>query len=212
MKRGVGMAVHNTAASSRSFHLTELVTAALMCSSVILTLCPSPHSRRPLQRGTEVRFDGGCGDEFRIETQDGTTFQGRLLSNDGSLLVMRHGASGLGTIALGDVTSVLRVKRATGTGFLIGSIVGAGVGCVAAAVWYESEKPRHVDRPFGYVWAPVGEIVAIIVSATVVGGVVGGIIGHSSQRLGPVQLEALPMCLSPFGDITPIKLSLTVDF
>jgi len=44
------------------------------------------------------------------------------------------------------------------------------------------------------------------------GGVVGGIFGHNTQRLSPVQLEALPLCLSPSGDIIPVKMNLAINF
>ncbi len=184
-------------------HLNEMVTAAVICSAVILTLCPYAYSRSGLR----------CGDEFRIETQDGTTFQGKLLSNNGNLLALRHGASGLHTIALGDVASAFRVKRRTGTGILIGSVFGTGVGLIIAKVVdHNREHKKGLLEIPGEIEETIATFVLITLAGGIVGGSVGGIIGHSTQRLGPVQLEALPMCTSPSGNIVPIKINLAVNF
>jgi len=183
--------------------MSACIKLALICSTVFLALCHCAYSRSDLR----------CGDEFRIETQGGTTFQGKLLSNDGNLLALRHGASGLHTIALGDVVSAFRVKRRTGTGILIGSVVGTGVGLIIAKV---VDHNREHKKGLLEIPAEMGETLAtfmlITLAGGIVGGSVGGIIGHSTQRLGPVQLEALPMCFSPSGDIVPIKVNLTINF
>lgn len=190
--------------------LNKTMTAAIICSVVILTLCPYAHSQKRHRQRAEIRFEARCGDEFRIETQDGTTFQGKLLSNNGNLLTLRHGASGLHTIALGDVTSAFRVKRRTGSGILLGSVLGASVGSVAAKIWYDKENKKK-SNGFNF-FIPIAEIAAMVIGGTLVGGIVGSIIGHRTQKLGPVQLEALPMCASASGDIVPIKINLAINF
>jgi len=198
-------AVHKTVSASMRSLLNKTMTVAIICSVVILTLCPYAHSQKRHRQRAEIRFEARCGDEFRIETQDGTTFQGRLLSNNGNLLTLRHGASGLHTIALGDVTSAFRVKRRTVFGAVSGFAIGTGVGIFVAIKW--DEKQTHERFEFH-----IGEIAAIIIGGTLVGGIVGGIIGHRTQKLGPVQLEALPMCASASGDIVPIKINLAINF
>ncbi len=203
LKRKAGTAIHSTVPASVRFHLNEMVTAAVICSAVISTLCPCAYSQSDLR----------CGDEFRIETQDGTIFQGNLLSNDGNLLALRHGRSGLHTIALVDVASAFRVKRRTGTGMLIGSVFGAGLGFLAAKQWCRSGGEKQCPPGTWFCMdVPIAEIVAIIFSGTLAGGILGGIIGQSIQRLGEVQLEALPMCASPTGNTAPIKIYFAVDF
>ena len=208
MKLKTRTAVHKTVSASMRSLLNKTMTAAIICSVVILTLCPYAHSQRRHRQRAEIRFEARCGDEFRIETQDGTTFQGRLLSNNGNLLTLRHGASGLHTIALEDVTSAFRVKRRTGSGILLGSVLGASVGGVAAKIWYDKEKKKEQR----WLWIPIAEIAGMIIGGTLVGGIVGGIIGHSTQKLGPVQLEALPMCASASGGLVPIKINLSINF
>jgi len=52
-----------------------IMTTAIIFLAFIMTLCPSAHSRSGFH----------CGKEFRIETQDGITFQGRLLLNNGNV-------------------------------------------------------------------------------------------------------------------------------
>ncbi len=198
-------AVHKTVSASMRSLLNKTMTVAIICSVVILTLCPYAHSQKRHRQRAEIRFEARCGDEFRIETQDGTTFQGRLLSNNGNLLTLRHGASGLHTIALGDVTSAVRVKRHTVFGAVSGFAIGTGVGIFVAKKW--DEKQAHKWLEFH-----IGEIAAIIIGGALVGGIVGGIIGHRTQKLGPVQLEALPMCASASGDIVPIKINLAINF
>ena len=184
--------------------MSACIKLALICSTVILTLCHCAYSRSDLR----------CGDEFRIETQDGTTFQGKLLSNNGNLLALRHGASGLHTIALEDVASAFRVKRRTGTGILIGSVFGTAVGLVAAKAVNDNWecKKKEAFGCLGEIDDRIATFVLITLAGGIVGGSVGGIIGHSTQRLGPVQLEALPMCISPSGNIVPIKINLAVNF
>jgi len=99
-----------------------IMTTAIIFLAFIMTLCPSAHSRSGFH----------CGKEFRIETQDGITFQGRLLLNNGNVLALRHGTSGLRIIALGDAANAFRVKRRTGTGILIGTLVGTGAAFILA--------------------------------------------------------------------------------
>jgi hypothetical protein len=199
----------NTVSLIMRFHLTEAVTVVLMFSTVVLTLCPDAYCGRPRRRSVESWTEARCGAELRVETINGATFQGDLLSKSGNSLVLRQGGSGLQTIPLGDVTRVFHVKRTTGTGILIGSVVGTGIGCLAAKVWYDTEKKRHADE---WLWIPAVEIGAIVAVGTLVGGVLGGIIGHNAQSLGPVQLETLPTCTSPSGDIIPIKVSFAISF
>lgn len=205
MKLKTRTAVHKTVSASMRSLLNKTMTAAIICSVVILTLCPYAHSQKRHRQRAEIRFEARCGDEFRIETQDGTTFQGKLLSNNGNLLTLRHGASGLHTIALEDMTSAFRVKRRTVFGAVSGFAIGTGVGIFVAIKW--DEKQAHEWLEFH-----IGEIAAIIIAGTLVGGIVGGIIGHRTQKLGPVQLEALPMCASASGDIVPIKINLAINF
>lgn len=171
----------------------RIMTATIIFLAFIITLCPSAHSQSSFK----------CGKEFRIETQDGITFQGKLLANDGNLLALRHKTSGLHTIELGDVASAYSVKRRTGTGILIGSLVGIGVGFMVGL---------EIDQYGNYQMLPPANFMLQMVSLGIFGGFMGGIIGHSIQRLGPVQLEALPICLSPSGDIIPLKVNFAINF
>lgn len=178
--------------------MTARIIAIMICSAVILTLCPYAHSRSGLQRG----------DEFRIETHDGTVFQGELQRNDGHFLTLWSGASGLHTIALDDVKTVFRVKRLTVMGGLLGSVAGMGLGVAVVAMVNSNREPGGL----GEIDERIAEGVAITILGGIAGGIIGGHIGRGTQSLREVQLEAMPICFSPSGDTFPIKMNFVFNF
>ncbi len=171
---------------------------SIICLTLILSLCPRAHSQSGLR----------CGDEFRIETQDGTMFQGDLRWNDGDFLVLWNATSGSHTIWLSDVRSVFLVKRNTAMGIFIGSVAGIGLGL--ATVWAVNSNREQGD--LGEIGSRIAEGVAITFVGGVVGCLVGEHLGQSSQRLREVQLEALPTCFSPSRDMIPLRVKFAFNF
>ena len=205
LKRQTTTTTHNTTPASKRSHVSDVVTATVMWIAVIMSLCPNASGQSDLL----------CGNEYRIETKDGATFQGTLLSNNGNLLALGPGASGLHTVALADVANVFRVERRAGQGAQTGAILGTVLGCAVALAWYRHRDEeictldgrRCVDAD-----RQRAEFVAIAMAGTCAGALVGYIIGHSTQRLDAVKLEALPMCATSSGDLPPIRISFVVYF
>jgi hypothetical protein len=168
-----------------------------------MVLCPCAYSRSGHR----------CGDEFRIETVDGTTFQGKLRLNNGDSLVLQYwGPSQLHTIALSDVKSAFRVKRSSGTGLFLGLIAGTGIGIAVATAVEKGCKSDEFLGCLGDIDRQIAQGVAITLSCGIIGAVIGAILGRTIQRLGEVQLEALPMCISPSDDTIPFKVSFAINF
>jgi hypothetical protein len=178
--------------------MTTRIIAIITCSAVILTLCPYAHSRSDLQRG----------DEFRIETHDGSMFQGELQRNDGHLLSFWSDTSGPRRIALSDVKTVFRVKRYTLMGGCLGSLAGMGLGIAVVAVVNSNRETGNLSD----IGDRIAEGVAITIIGGLAGGMVGGHIGRRTQRLDEVPLEALPICFSPSGDTFPIRVNFVINF
>jgi hypothetical protein len=54
--------------------------------------------------------------------------------------------------------------------------------------------------------------VAFVIGGTFVGCVLGAIVGGASQKIGPVEVEALPMCTSSSGDKSPLQIQFSIGF
>jgi hypothetical protein len=181
----------------------------LIMISILLALGPLAYCKSEL----------GCGDVFRIETREGSIFQGKLKYNNGDSLsisgmsflkansALSYGARGSYTIAVTDVTKLYRGKRKTWKGTLIGAAVGTAVGYVVELV----DIVQNPDWLFGSEKnaQPNGQI---IYGGIIIGAVIGGIIGHNSFWFNRVQLEMLPICLSSSDDLQTMKVNLTINF
>ncbi|UCC43369.1 MAG: hypothetical protein JSU65_09495 [Candidatus Zixiibacteriota bacterium] len=195
-----------TADRAYTMHCSSgIVTLVVACLVAILTFCPSVHSRNDLR----------CGDEVRLVSQTGEVLQGRLTNAaDDSLAVkIWHGKFGFRTVPRNDIAGLYRVKRRTFEGIVVGTLLGAGVGVIAAKAYYKQWKDHHPDRWRPDAWfGPFIEMGSMIVGGTIIGAVVGGMIGHHTQRLGEVQLEATPMCISTRGEVEPLGVTLAISF
>ena len=177
-----------------------------------LTIIPDSHSRtrvRPPQAPTRFR----CGQEYKIETRDGVMLQGRLQPSLNDSLTLSVSGLGSHTIAISDVTSAYHVRRRTGEGTVAGVLFGTLTGFAVAMMVNSADEP-------GDEWlAELGEIeeritrgVMITVAGAFIGGVIGHSLGHRSQMLGPVELGASPLCLTPCGSMSPLEIRLAVNF
>lgn len=139
-----------------------------------------------------------CGDEYRITTNDGTKIKGRLLSNDGDTLTLKSGTK----VAVVDTKSVHNLKRHGLAGAMVGGLIGTVVGGSIAA-----QLPSR-----GLLDFRIGEKVAITLAGTFVLGISGAFIGHHRPSYKKVNIEILPLCSSPSGDVNQSVLRLTVNF
>lgn len=185
-----------------NFRGLKIVT--VICTVIVLSLCNSTYGRSDLK----------CGDEIRIEMQDGMLIQGKLRMNQNGLLRLSNGhkSSALRPIALSEVKTIYRIRRATTEGTVFLMLAGTAAGFLIAM------RTQADDNQTGNGWLEgLGEIderifagIFITVGGAIIGAVVGYLIGYNIQRLREVQLEAVPQCFSASGDKFLLKVNFAI--
>jgi hypothetical protein len=188
------------------FQLKGILSAAVICSSVILILCPCAYSQ----------YGHKCGDEFRIVTNNGTKLQGKLHLNDGDSLVLRYGGEfDLHRIARSDVSTAFHVKRNWDSGLLFGLVVGTGLGYWYSGVKYK-EKECESDEFLGCLdldfTSEVIERGSIILFCGITGAAIGAIVVNKYPKLTEVPIEKLPICITPSADMNSVRVNFTINF
>jgi len=178
-------------------NLNQIMAAIIICSAIILSSSCNTYGGNNLH----------CGDEFRIETREGTTFQGKLLKNMGHSLVFRNyfDTLELSIIPLEDVTTIYHIKSMSRKCAMIG-ILSGGVAGFAVAVSKEYPSETGLFMSGTELWDGIG----ITLCGAVIGGVIGGIIGRKIVRCREIQLEALPMCRTKSGVKSFIRIIIAI--
>jgi len=177
--------------NSYSYHQIELG---------ILPLCGQ-------KEASEYRLSAN---EILLKLQSGSVVAGKLISNDGKSLSIRSDRFGVQKVPLSDVESAYRGHKKSGSGLVVGSLLGAGAG-VAIGIAVNSGNRKHGVSQSGNS-EQISTILIAGASGTVVGGLLGYLIKGSSHRLRETKVEALPLSISPSGNLIPLEIRLSMSF